>query len=553
MKRTLSRLSAILLALSIALSFFAGCVHRRADDIIVLFTNDVHCGVDDKIGYAGLAAYRDYCKSLTPHVTLADCGDAIQGALIGTVSDGEYIVDIMNHVGYDLAVLGNHEFDFGMDQISKLMKKSNADYLGCNVTYQGKGTNALEGLAPYRIIDYAGTSVAYIGVSTPHTLTSATPTYFMENGEFVYQFNLGGVREFYDGVQGYVDQCRKKGADYVILLTHLGDTEDQSPYSSLDLIQNTEGVDAVLDGHSHSAIPCRVVKNRTGGTVLLSSTGTKLDNIGQLTISANGTISTTLITETEFIDGETEAFVKGIQGQYEAEMSEVIAQNKQLLTGYTPEGIRLVRNRETTIGNFCADAYRAVTGADVAVVNGGGVRADLKAGDITYADLIAVHPFGNTLCMIEISGQELLDALEVCYCNVKNVYEENGQAAGENGEFMQISGMKLTVDTSIPTSVVFDGNGMLQSIGDARRVKEVSILNDEGTYVPLDVNATYTLASHNYYLKNNGGNHTLFDDNTLLINESMSDYEVLITYLTDDLGGVLDERYQSTEGRITIR
>lgn len=555
------KLTTLTMVFFLLISWLAGCStpaetpaagENTQDDIIVLFTNDVHCGVDDDIGYAGLAAYKAYCESITPHTTLVDCGDAIQGGLIGTVSDGEYIVDIMNQLDYELAVLGNHEFDFGMEQLTYLMEKAEAQYLGCNITYSGSGTSAVASLSPYRIIEYADISVAYIGVSTPHTLTSATPTYFMENGEFVYQFNAGGPEAFYACVQGYIDECESKGADHIVLLTHLGDTEDMAPYSSIDLIENTTGVDAVLDGHSHSQIPCQPVKDAGGSTVLLCSTGTKLNNIGQLTISANGTITTGLISQMNWVDAETDAYVKGIQAQYETEINKVVATSQVTLSGYTENGVRLVRTRETTIGNLCADAYRKVTGADIGVVNGGGVRADLTKGDITYADIIAVHPFGNTLCMIELTGAELLDALEVSYAAVQKEYEENGQPVGENGEFLHISGMKLTVDTSVAASVTYDANGMVEAIGQTRRVKNVMIQNKDGSFAPLDPEKTYTMASHNYYLKNNGGNHTFFDDNTLLIDESMADYEVLIAYISNDLGGTIGQAYAQTEGRITV-
>ncbi len=548
-----TKLLSLLVTFFLICSLLAGCASKEEpDDIIVLFTNDVHCGVDDAIGYAGLAAYKEYCESLTPYTTLVDCGDAIQGGLIGTVSEGEYIVDIMNYLEYDLAILGNHEFDFGMDRLTYLLDKADAKYLGCNITYNGSGDNAVESLVPYEIIEYGDTSVAYVGVSTPHTLTSSTPTYFMEDGEFVYSFHQGGAEQFYDSVQGYIDECLEKGADYVVLLTHLGDTEDMAPYSSIDLIENTVGVDAVLDGHAHSEISCRPVKNEEGNTVVLSSTGTKLDNIGQLIISASGTVTTGLISELDWKDGATDSFIKDIRSEYEQQMNTVVGESKVDLSISNAEGVRMVRTRETAIGNLCADAYRAVSGADIGLVNGGGVRADIIKGNITYADIIAVHPFGNTLCMIEATGQEIVDALEVSYSMVQAEYAADGKPIGENGEFLHISGMKLTVDTSIVSTVTYDENGMLASLGENRRVKDVMVMDENGVYQPIDLNKTYTVASHNYLLKDSGGNHDIFTDNVFLIDGGISDYEMLITYITDHLDGVIGEQYSSTEGRITV-
>lgn len=550
------RLFALLLVFTLFVTAVSGCTKKSSetgDDIVILFTNDVHCGVEEDIGYAGLAAYKKYWESQTPYVSLVDCGDAIQGDLIGAVSDGEYMVDIMNHVGYDLAVLGNHEFDYGMEQLKKLIAKSEAIYLNANITYSGSGENALAETKPYEIISYGDVDVAFIGVSTPYSITSSTPTYFMEGEEFVYDFQSGDGTELYTCVQEYIDECEEQGAEYVILLTHLGDTDAYTPYSSVDLIENTEGVDAVLDGHEHSTIPCQIEQNRKGETVLLASTGTKLNNIGQLIISENGNITVGLVSDIEARDSETQTYIDGIKANYETQMNAVIATSKVDLTGYTEDGIRLVRNRETNIGNLCADAYRIVAGADIGLVNGGGVRADIEAGDVTYADIIAVHPFGNTLCMVEATGQEIVDALEVSMYAVEKEYAQDGTALGENGSFQHVSGIKFTVDTSVESTVTFDENFMLVSIGDNRRVQDVMVLNRQGEYEPIDSAKTYKVASHNYLLVDSGCGHGIFSDNVFLIDRAMSDYEVLITYITDHLGGIIGEEYATTEGRITVK
>ncbi len=522
------------------------------DDIIVLFTNDVHCAVDNNIGYSGLASYKKYCESLTPHVALVDCGDAVQGGLVGAVSSGEYIVDIMNQVGYDLAVLGNHEFDYGMTQLQNLIKKADATYLCSNITYSGKGENKLSDVKPYEIMTYGNVDVAFIGVSTPYTITASTPVYFQEDGEFVYDFGKN-EEDFYTRVQKYVDECEQKGAEYVILMTHLGNTDAYSPYSSDGLIAHTDGVDAALDAHAHNTIPCEVKKNKNGENVLLSSTGTQLSNIGQLTISSSGNVSVGLISDYDETDSATSTFIDSIKASYEERLSAVVATSKVNLTGYDENGIRLVRNRETNVGNFCADAYRAVAGADIAFVNGGGVRADIKAGNVTYADMIAVHPFGNTLCMVEATGQEILDALEISMYAVEKEYQQNGEAYGENGSFQHCSGIRFTVDTSIASTVTFDENFMVSSLGENRRVCNVEVLGADGNYSPIDPNGTYKVASHNYMLADSGCSHNIFADNVFLIDRSMADYEILLNYVKDFLGGVIGEEYASTEGRITIK
>ncbi len=523
------------------------------EDIVVLYTNDIHCAFETEIGFSGLSSFRKLALEKTPNVTLVDAGDAIQGEVIGSISKGEYITDMMNKVGYDLAILGNHEFDYGMEQLKYLIGKANHTYLGCNLTYSGNGENALSEVKPYKIISYGETDVAYIGVSTPETLTSSTPTYFMENGEFVYSFTAGNNgQDLYSCVQGYIDECKNNGADYVIVISHLGDLEESAPYNSVELIKNTSGIDAVIDGHAHNSIPSRIELDKKGDDVLLSSTGTKFANIGQLVITANGYITAGLISDYNQKDSEIDSYITTVKSSYEETMNKVVATSDIKLSCTDENGIRLVRNRETPIGNLCADAYRYVTGADIAVVNGGGIRADLPQGDITYADIIAVHPFGNTLCMVEATGQEIVDSLEIASRATMAVYEENGYAAGEDGSFQSVSGLKYTIDTSVESGVVMDENGMFVEITGKRRVKNVSVLNDNGSYEPIDLNKTYTFACHNYLIKNSGGGITQFSDNKLLIDEAMSDYQVLLTYIADCLNGDLGDKYAAPEGRITI-
>ena len=392
-----------------------------------------------------------------------------------------------------------------------------------------------------------------MGVSTPESIVKSTPAYFMdESGAFVYDFYGGSGEELYAQVQETVDECREKGADYVIVLAHLGDDETSAPFRSTDLIAGTTGIDAVLDGHSHSVIPCDVVNNKDGEKVLLSSTGTGLTNIGQLVITADGNLIAGLISDFPDKDTETDSFVKGIQSQYEAELEQVVAHTDVPLTTASESGIRLIRNRETNLGDFCADAYRMIAGADIAFINGGGIRADLGVGDITYGDIIAVHPYGNTLCVAEATGQEILDALEMASRSAMAEVSDGENAVGENGGFLQVSGLKYTIDTTVASTVEVDETGMFISCGENRRVKDVQVLQADGGYVPIDPAKTYTLASHNYLLKQGGDGLNMFMDNTLTMNEGMLDYQVLITYITDHLGGTVSSDYAQPQGRITV-
>ena len=542
------------LLLALLIGLMGGCGSDDGQqDIVVLYTGDVYCAVDENIGYAGLAAYKKQVEEETPYVALVDCGDALQGDAIGTISQGEYLVDIMNKVGYDFAVLGNHEFDYGMERLAELMEMSDAAYLGCNVDYTGSGENALSALQQYEIVDYGDTKVAFIGISAPESISQSTPAYFMdENGDIVYSFCSDSGEALYSRVQETVDSCREEGADYVIALTHLGDDESSAPFRSTDLIAGTSGIDAVLDSDSHSAIDSDMVEKEEGREIPLSSSGTGLENIGQLTITPEGDITTRLISDFEEKDSDMESFIADIQSEYEEELQQVIAGSDVELTTESEDGVRLIRKRETNLGDFCADAYRQIAGADIAFVNGGGIRADLSEGDITYEDILAVHPYGNHLCVVEATGQEILDALEMGSCSTMAETGDGEKAAGESGGFLQVSGLRYTIDTSVDSTVKVDKDGMFVSCGQQRRVKNVEVLQDDGSYEPIDVDETYTLASHDYMLRQSGDGFTMFADNEMVVEEGMVDYQILITYISDYLGGSIGEQYSSPDGRITV-
>lgn len=528
------RILALMLVLIMVL---AGCGTGNstpaAKDIVILYTNDAHCGIEDGMGYQGLSAAKRALLAAGNKVLLVDNGDAVQGDTIGTLSKGEYIIDIMNKLGYDVATPGNHEFDYGMDQFNKLVEKADFDYISCN--FVDKDGNPV--LKPYVIKEADGVKIAFVGISTPKTITTSTPTYFQDgNGNYIYGFMQDDTGEkLYTAVQSAVDAARKEGAKYVIAMAHLGIEADCQPWTSSDVIVNTSGIDVVLDGHSHSTIAGDIVKNKEGKDVILTSTGTKLANIGCLTISADGKLSTSLIND----DGMGET-ISEIKKGYEEMVNTVVASTKVELTVNDPvSGERMVRRQETNLGDLCADAYRAMSGADIAVVNGGGIRVSIPAGDITYGQIIAVHPFGNEMCVVEATGQQILDALEMGARN----------APGECGGFLQVSGMSYEIDLNVEPTVEVNADGMFTGVSGEYRVKNVKV-GDE----PLDLAKTYTLASHNYMLKSAGDGMAMFQGCTLLQDSVMIDNQVLINYIVDVLGGVVGEDYADPygQGRITV-
>lgn len=542
----MKKLLALLLVLSMLLGFAAIAEEAAPEhsSVVVLYTNDVHCGYADNIGYAGLSAYKKAFEKAGNTVLLADCGDAIQGDTIGTLSKGEYIIDMMNYVGYDVATIGNHEFDYGMDQFMALTEKANFPYVSANfVDKDGKPF-----FDAYKIIEAGGWKIAFVGVSTPETLFKSNPVNFQDaEGNFIYSFcGEGDGKGVYTAAQNAVDAARAEGADIVIAITHLGTDAASIPFTSNDLIMNTTGIDAVLDGHSHSTWEQEMVKNAASEEVILSSTGTKLENVGALTIGYDAendvpTLSTKLHNESLFQDDETAEFIAGIAVQFEGLLNEVVAHTDVDLTTKDPAtGERMVRSCETNLGDLCADAYLNMLGADIAFVNGGGVRADIAAGDITYGNIIKVHPFGNEACLILATGQQILDALEL----------GSSGLPGELGGFLQVAGLTYEVDTSIPSTVEQDANGAFTGVAGERRVKNV-LVNGE----PIDPAGEYKLASHNFMLKNGGDGYAMFKDDEILKDCVMIDNQVLINYIKDYLGGVVGEEYADPygQGRIVIK
>lgn len=546
----MKRLLAILLALMLVLAGFTAAEAAEPDEskgIVVLYTNDVHCAVDDNIGYAGVAAYKNAYEKAGYEVVLVDSGDAVQGATIGTLSKGEYIVEIMNELGYAAAAVGNHEFDYGMDRFMELTELADYDYVAAN--FVDKDGNLV--VDAYTIVEAGGHKIAFVGAATPETFTSSSPAYFQdENGNFIYGFCEGGDgSDFYAAIQSAVDSAAAEGADIVIVLSHLGTNLESAPYSASDLIENTNGIDAVLDGHSHSVWAGEIVLNKDGEEVHLSSTGTKLENLGSLTIvdTEDGIDFTTeLHHEVIFQDDAMAAFVAGIKEEYAELAQTVVAKTDVDLTIVDPtltdsEGkpLRIVRSQETNLGDLCADAYRAMSGADIAFVNGGGIRTSIPAGDITYEQIISVHPFGNAMCVVEATGQEILDALEMSARKLPS----------ENGGFLQVSGISFDIDMSVEPTVVTDDKGLFVEVSGDRRIKNVKVGD-----APIDPDATYTLASHNYMLKESGDGINMFADNVLLQDSVLLDNQVLIKYITEYLGGVVGAEYADLygQGRINI-
>ena len=309
MKKAVQTLFALLMVICLF-----GCSHKQDHDIYILFTNDIHACADENIGLAGVKYFKDQYVNSHTYVTLVDCGDSVEGGPIGEYRDGYEIYMLMNDCGYDVAVLGNQDFTYGMDATVSLIEQANFDIVGCNVRYTGSNSDRLSDIQPYVIKKYGHTKVAFIGVMTPDILEEGKPSYdaLLEDGEIVYSFyedNEG--QDLYDQVQKTIDKVSKK-ADYVIVLSHLGVENKSQPYTSLELIANTTGIDVLIDAHSHTVNYGEAFANKDGDDVVLVSTGKDLEYIGELILHTDHTYSTMLYDSVDGKDPFIEAEIEDI-------------------------------------------------------------------------------------------------------------------------------------------------------------------------------------------------------------------------------------------------
>ena len=496
----------------------------------------MHCAVE---GYSKLAAMKNELSETYTNVGVVSVGDFVQGGTLGAVSKGEYIVNLMNKVGYDAIALGNHEFDYQLPRLNELNAMSNTKFISCNFQKIGEDKSYFE---PYTIVSYGNVDVAYIAITTPETINSSSPAQFKnDKGELIYTFNES---KLYDIVQTNINAAETAGADYVIALSHIGYDESGNLADITDVIENTDGFDVVLDAHSHSVIEEKVIKDKSGDDVLLTSTGTKFEYIGKLTIK-NGAFDTELVEVESYTktDPVVDAYITEINENYAQLGNRKIGESKVEFITHDKDGNRLVRNAETNLGNFCSDALRVMTGADMSFVNGGGLRAPMEAGEVTFNDIFSVFPFNNQIVTAEISGQILIDFLEMAVMN----YPE------EDGSFPHMSGVTFSVNKSIPTSVKVDANGFFEKVDGAYRVYNVKVLDKtSGEYKALDPNGKYVIAGFNYFLLDFGGGMTMFKDAKILDAEGTLDVELLENYIVEHLGGVIGEEYAEVKPNISF-
>ena len=519
----------------------SACWTGDVQDITILYTNDVHTYIDKqspKLTYAAIAALKKSYQDDGKNVLLVDAGDHVQGTAYGSMDEGATIIQLMNAAGYDAATPGNHEFDYGMDRAKELMADADYPYLSCNWVNLPLNNRVLSDVKYFRI---GGRTIAFVGITTPETITKSTPAYFMDKNQKRYVYDiLGGEdgQKLYSAVQKSINKALMI-ADYVIGLGHLGVDPSSSPWTSKEVIEHTSGLDAFIDGHSHTVMECEWVKDLSGKAVALTQTGSYFANVGEMTIKADGSIATQLVPTYDGLDSA----VAGIQTEWVSAVDDMLGEKiavaeTNFYISDPATGKRRIRLGETNLGDFVADGIYSYFNeveqlhCDVAIMNGGGIRADVDAGDWSFKTCKQVSPFGNVACLMSVTGKQIQDALEFAARFV-------GPDGQENGGFLHVAGATYEIHTDIPNTVQTDDkNVWIGSATGTPRVQNVKIYDKaSGTYVPLDEGKTYALAGMNYTLRNLGDGFAMFDGAELIKDYVAEDYLVMSTYAMS-FGGV---------------
>lgn len=533
------KLSALFLALVMAFSLAVPAGAANWDDdltghIVILHTNDVHGAIDN---YASVAALKDAYEAAGAQVLLMDAGDFSQGSTSVNVSEGATAVELMNMAGYDVATTGNHEFDFGYANLKTLMESAEFPILAADA-FTAEGDLAMDG--DNLTFQLGDVTVGVFGLATPETATKAHPAK-LEGVTFLAE------DELFACAQEQVDELTAAGCDYIICLGHLGIDAESTGNRSIDLLENVTGIDVFIDGHSHSTqSDIAEETNGTGmvGDTVLTSTGTKLESVGVVDIAADGTIDASTISMEEL--NATEGFtpdqdiatrVSEINAQIEEDMGQVIGTSEVDLDGVREN----VRASETNLGDLITDAMLWQAGqdneeVDAAITNGGGIRASIAAGDITKKSVNDVLPFGNTLYVVELTGAELLEALEAStYCTPEPV-----------GAFPQVAGIEFTINTGAAYDAGENYPGT--TYAEPNSINRVTIQTVGGQ--AFDADATYTIVT-NDFLAAGGDTYYAFKaaesgyDTGILLDQ------VVMDYITEELDGtVTTAAYGQTANRI---
>ena len=501
--KRISIITVIVMLFSVQFSFTFAETAIPANSIVILHTNDTHSNVSGELGFPSVKGWKDFYMAQGAEVLVLDAGDALHGYPIANLSQGENIVEIMNAVGYTAMTPGNHDFNFGTAKLIELSKMMNFDMLSVNFTDKTK-TPVFATSKTYMAGDK---EIGIIGISTPETATKTNPLNVTG-----YQFN---ETEMAAQVQSQIDQMETAGVDYIIALGHLGVDVESEPYRSTDLIGKVTGLDIFIDGHSHTSLEAgETVKDKAGNDVLLAQTGNQFKAIGKIVIDGTSMVAS-LITEVKD-DAQVKALIDEKNAEIKPLLDIIVAKTSVKLDGNRDPGVRTM---ETNLGDLAADALKYVSGADVALTNGGGIRTSLEIGDITYGEINAVFPFGNTVVTFDITGADILAALQ----------HGTKSLPAASGGLPQVAGMDYEVHTYLDTD----------------RVKNVMINGK-----PLVLTETYTMATNDFTYVGGDG-YTMFAKYPKTGDFGALD-EALEEYIKTAQSGTVSNDYLKAQGRFDV-
>ena len=516
-------------------------IHTEASDYagktVILHSNDVHGAID---GYAYMAKYAQTVKDLGGEVIVVDAGDFSQGTPYVSLSKGHTAIEMMNAAGYDLATLGNHEFDFGYEQLMENLKDASFQVITADVYKDGELI-----LPATVIIEKGGVKVGFFGMETPETATKVNPG-------LISGITFATFDKLYEAAQAAIDSLKEEGTDVVIGLCHLGidDESAANGYRSSDLLAHVSGVDFVIDGHSHTVMTA----GEDGEPI--QSTGTKFANIGAIVIDNESKqivdhflLPTQYLSKDKDVDAAAQAIISAVDEEYGA----TFASSEVVLNGERAPGNR---TEETNLGDLITDAMvwsvvkeggieQVEPSAVVGITNGGGIRAPIEVGEISMKDINTVLPFGNTVAVIYVTGDELLEALEAStYCTPSAI-----------GGYPQTSGIEWTLDTTVEYDqgeLYHNADGSDTTYYAPASIKRVTITAINGE--AFDPEATYAVVTNNFCAAG-GDTYNVF----MRAYEEGSGFdtgipmdEVVMNYITDALGGAITaEAYGETRGSET--
>ncbi|MBP5258790.1 MAG: bifunctional metallophosphatase/5'-nucleotidase [Prevotella sp.] len=486
----------------------------KEKSIVILFENDAHGNID---GYPKIAGLRDaIAQADTAWTALVSNGDYLSGGVACTLNKGRYIADIISSANYDVVTLGNHEYDFGMPRLLELLPRMTTSVVCANLH---KYQDDIPMLQPFVIKSFGNKRVAFVGVNTPESMSSESYSFFDDEGKQLYDLKTDQV---YELVQMSVNKARSLGADYVVVLAHLGEDDNETGITSFGLAAATRDIDAILDGHTHHVVINKYINDLDGKPVPVAQTGTQFANYGKLLITPDGRFIPSLIpaSENNYVSMVVDETVNSVKNQMEQETKRVICTSDFELTINDADGNRQVRNGETNLANIVTDAYREALDADIGIQNGGGIRNSIKSGVITYGDVINALPFDNCMQKLEMTGSAIVSMLQ----------EHIQMLPAENGSFLQVSGMRFTIHRG------------------SRTISDVEVLDKAtGKYQPIDPARVYTVGTIDYIAVAG-----LAKDYKKISGAKINYFDVVAKYLEKYSGGKVDDIYAKPQGRITF-